>query len=206
MKVTKYPQSCLIVCKNGQCICIDPGTLLTEKYKIEDLGLIEAVLYTHQHADHFDPAIVQELIEKDIDIYANADVASKIQGKVTVIKDKEELVIAGFSVTAFDLPHFPIEGKEVPQNTGYLIDGTLFHPGDGLELRGLRTNSLAVAIGNPGPDPFGKALAFADEVEARKIIPIHYDGRYKADPEEFASKAGGDRVIILDSGQSAEIE
>ncbi len=205
MKLTKYPQSCLILCKNGQCLCIDPGTLVTAKYKLADLGLIEAVLYTHEHADHFDPAIIQELVDSGVEIYANADVAAKITAEVTIVKDKEELVIAGFNVTAYDLPHCKMsDGSDGPPNTGFLIDGMLFHPGDGIELTGLRAENLALPIAGPSIN-FDNAIAFADQIEAVKIIPIHYDGHYKAYPEEFTAKAGPDRVIVLKDGESTEL-
>jgi L-ascorbate metabolism protein UlaG (beta-lactamase superfamily) len=54
MKITKYPQSCLLLEKNGQRIVIDPGKFFAEKYSFAELGEISAVLYTHRHGDHLD--------------------------------------------------------------------------------------------------------------------------------------------------------
>lgn len=204
MKITKYPQSCLVIEKGGQSIVIDPGSLVTDKYKISDLGLIEAVLYTHQHSDHFDPAILAKLVEKKVEIYANSDVAAQGGEGITVIKDQEEFVTAGFTITAYDLPHCKMkDGSEGPPNTGFLIDGVFFHPGDGIELDGLRANGMALPIAGPSID-FQNALAFADQIEARHIIPIHYEV-FKADPGEFAKLAGEHRVIVLENGQTTSL-
>lgn len=204
MKITKYPQSCLLLQKNGQCLCVDPGTLVTAKYKLDDLGLIEAVLYTHQHSDHFDPSILAELRKSAIEIYANSDVAAQAGSGVTVVKDKEEFVAAGYSIVAIDLPHCKMrDGSAGPPNTGYLIDGHFFHPGDGIELTGLKSPQMALPIAGPTIN-FDNALVFADTVGANKIIPIHYDV-FKADPAEFAAKAGKDRVIVLKDGESTEL-
>ncbi len=209
MKVTKYPQSCLVLCKNGQCILIDPGNLVAEKYKLQDLGLVEAVLYTHSHPDHFDESIIDQLKAADVEIYANADVASKIKIPVTTVKDGEEFLVAGFKVKALDLPHFPLVGTglpvELPQNTGYLIDGLLFHPGDGLKLSGLKADNLAAPIGSSLPDPLQAAIDLADGIQAEKIIPIHYEGHFKPSLDEFIEKAGKDRVIDLKNGDSVEL-
>lgn len=37
MKVTKYPQSCLLIEKDGHRIVIDPGNVFTASYKVADL-------------------------------------------------------------------------------------------------------------------------------------------------------------------------
>ena len=206
MKVTKYPQSCLVLCKDGQCILIDPGTLVTSRYKLADLGLVEAVLYTHQHPDHFDPSILEELRRSNIEIYCNSDVADQIGGGATVINDKDEFVVAGFKIKAYDIPHFklPPNIKPVP-NTGYVIDGHFFHPGDGVELEDLKVDDVALTIGGYGDDFLDRAAKFADSLEAKRIIPIHFEGLFKPDPQDFVAKVEGDRVIILKDGESVDL-
>lgn len=49
MKITKYPQSCLLVETKGKKILIDPGTL---KYKEEYFDVwnnVDIILITHKH-------------------------------------------------------------------------------------------------------------------------------------------------------------
>jgi L-ascorbate metabolism protein UlaG (beta-lactamase superfamily) len=63
MKITKYPQSCLLIEQNGKRILIDPGSLVTRKYSAKDLLPIDAILITHEHSDHADPTLINELLD-----------------------------------------------------------------------------------------------------------------------------------------------
>ena len=68
MRVTKYPQSCLVVETDGVRLLIDPGVFVTASYEPDDLGEIDAVLYTHRHADHVDPELATRLRGRGIDL------------------------------------------------------------------------------------------------------------------------------------------
>lgn len=61
MKITRYPQSCILVEKGGQQIVIDPGSLFLQTHTIAELQNVAAVLYTHQHPDHYEPSIADSL-------------------------------------------------------------------------------------------------------------------------------------------------
>lgn len=141
MIVKKYPQSHLVLAKDNYKILIDPGNLTFENgFKLEDFADCEVILITHQHADHMDPKLIAQLATDKL-LVGNSDVVKKLSELgVTAeeIKDGETRDIAGFSVTAYNLPHCKmIDGSDGPPNTGFLIDGILFHPGDGVELDNL---------------------------------------------------------------------
>lgn len=208
MKITKYPQSCLLLEKNGQRIVIDPGDDFSASYKIGELGQVEAVLYTHQHSDHYDEALCRQLLNSGAQVFANADVAGLIGPKAVKVDDGQEFEAAGFKVKAIDLPHCPMsDGSAGPHNTGYLINGSLFHPGDGFELEGFQVETLADPI--TGADiSIRDAFDFAKQVRAKKVIPIHYD-KLGAKPEVY--KMFAERLqmpfefIVLSDGQSVEL-
>lgn len=102
------------------------------------------------------------------------------------------------------------DGSEGPQNTGYLIDGVLFHPGDGLSPEGVTSEIVAVPIAGPNASPRG-ALAFIEATGAQKVIPIHYDNTtlFPGHPTAFESILNivhpTVTCIILQNGASVEL-
>lgn len=204
MKVTKYPQSCLVVDNGDGRVLIDPGNLALDAYTLDDFGPLDAVLYTHRHADHFDERHVGALIDRGLALFANADVAALIGDAASEVADGETFTVAGFDVTPRDLPHATmVDGSAGPPNTGYLIDGRFFHPGDGTRLDGLRVDHLAVPIVGPSVS-FRDAYRFTEEVGARIVIPVHYD-TFLADPEQFAGFCDIAEVVVLGHGETAEL-
>ncbi len=192
--------------KDGRRIVIDPGMHFLETHKVEELDGVEAVLYTHQHPDHYEPEIAQWLIDRGIGLYANAATAQLIGEDATVIRDGDTLTIGGFEIIARELPHCLLpDGSEGPQNTGYVIDGVLFDPGDGKDLDDLRVDVMALPI--TGPDiSMLDAFNFAKKLGVKVAIPVHY--RWMgADAETYKQFATGMPfdVRILADGESTEI-
>jgi L-ascorbate metabolism protein UlaG (beta-lactamase superfamily) len=209
MKVTKFPQSCLLVEHENRKIVIDPGVQFLDTHSVEELKGVEAVLYTHQHSDHYEPKIVEALLNQGAAVYANAATAELIgTDRVTTVNDGQTFTVAGFEIVARELPHCLLsDGSEGPQNTGYVIDGVLFHPGDGKELAGLQVDNLALPIA--GPDiSILDAINFAKQVGAKVAIPIHFTA-IPADPGVFAAYAAKGNanfeVRVLADGESTEI-
>lgn len=175
MKITRYFQSCLLIEEGRARILIDPSG--QEKERMGDFGQLDAVLYTHEHSDHFDAGMAQDFVEQGIaPVYANASTAKQIKASKTVVKDGQEIDINGLKVKVIELPHCLLtSGAPGPQNSGYLINNKLFHPGDGVELDNhLRVDNLALPV--IGPDISLKdAFSFCRKLEAKIAIPIHYD-------------------------------
>lgn len=209
MKVTKYPQSCLIVEKDGKRALIDPGSLVSAKFKALDLMPVDLILITHEHADHADPALIDDLTAtKKIPVIANASTKKVFGDKITqVVEDGETISLAGFEITAKELPHcLMVNGDAGPQNTGFVIDKTFFHPGDGIEISGLKVDDAAVPIAGPDISP-KDVHGFIMALGCKKIIPIHYD-YFPAEPAFFKrllAAETGLEVIILNNGETAEI-
>ena len=61
MRITKFPQSCLLVETKGRKILVDPGNL---KYRDEYFDIwnsVDIVLITHKHPDHCYTDVIQKL-------------------------------------------------------------------------------------------------------------------------------------------------
>jgi L-ascorbate metabolism protein UlaG (beta-lactamase superfamily) len=189
MKVTRYFQSCLLIEEGNARVLIDPSG--QEKDRLGDFGKLDAVIYTHEHSDHFDASMAKDFVEQGVaPVYANASTAKLIKASKTEVKNGKEYDINGLKVKAIDLPHcLMVDGSEGPQNTGYLINSRLFHSVDGVNLSGLSVEILAAPI--TGPDvSFKDAFTFGKQVSAKTFIPIHYD-YLGAKPDVFAAFASG---------------
>lgn len=203
MKVTRYFQSCLLIEDNGVRILIDP---CGQDKDVEKFGELNAVFYTHEHMDHFDADTAKQFAAAGTALYANASTAKQIDGRKTEVSDGQELEIKGLKVKAMELPHcLMVDGSTSVQNTGYLINGRLFHPGDGKELAGLKAEILAVPLNGPDISAHD-AFVFGKQSGANQLIPIHYDFM-GGNPDFFASTAEqhGMKTHCLKQGQSVEL-
>ncbi|MDP2671050.1 MAG: MBL fold metallo-hydrolase [bacterium] len=234
MKITKFPQSNLIIEENGKYLMIDPGVYTFEKFSAADLGKVDAVLITHEHPDHFDAEHLKAFTS--LPIYANSAVvklAAKSGIKVNPVQDRVEFEVENFKILPIDLAHFQglwcrgcnnrvttetitedgkcglhmdlePERRDGPPNTGYVINGIFFDPGDGIKIADLKIESAAIPIAGPTVR-FPQAWELTKSLGAKRIVPIHYSA-WKADPNEFANQAPEKvEVIVLDDGQSVEI-
>ncbi|HSW80264.1 MAG TPA: MBL fold metallo-hydrolase [Candidatus Saccharimonadales bacterium] len=210
MKITKYPQSCLIIEHAGKRLCIDPGGLVAAKFKPQDLLPLDAILYTHEHQDHIDPDLLAALLQdKKIPVFANESTKKLLGDMVTdVVSDGQAFDAAGVKIVAKELPHCLMpEGSAGPQNTGYVIDGAFFHPGDGIELKDFQIDAAAVPIAGPDISP-KDVYQFIKDIQCKTVIPIHYHF-FLESPEILAEFAAmvvpGVKFVILGDGEATDI-
>ena len=205
MRVTKYPQSCLVVeHPDGGRLLIDPGNVAMDAVAFDDFGAIDAVLFSHRHADHFDPRAVETILERELPIYANADVCGQIDGPATPISDGQSFTAAGIGIVAHDMPHVEmVDGSAGPPNTGYVLDGRLLHPGDAVDVGALQVATVAVPIAGPSIS-FRRSYMMIEATRATVAVPIHYDV-FLADPHQFSRFCDIADVVVLDSGETVAV-
>lgn len=205
MKITRYFQSCLLIEEGNARILIDPSG--HENENIAQLGRLDAVLYTHEHADHFDADMAKNFVEQAIaPVYANASTAKLIKASSTTVNDGQEFDIKDVHIKVIELPHCLMwDGTAGPQNVGYLINNKFFHAGDGKELAGLSVENLALPINGPDVSILD-AFNFAKQLTAKNLVPIHYD-YLGGNPEAFAGIGSGlgFKVHVLSNGASTEL-
>ncbi len=206
MRVTKYPQSCLVIeAENGARLLVDAGFHVVGKRELDELGSIDAALYTHQHPDHFDPTWLHPLAERGVPVFANADTAAQVDDvDIHEVAGGQDFTAAEVPVTAYDLPHMEmVDGRPGPPNLGFLFDGNLLHPGDAKDLSGLSAQALATPIAGPSLSN-RDAFKMLEDSGARISIPVHFD-HFLADPHLFKKQCSIADVVILQDGETTEL-
>jgi L-ascorbate metabolism protein UlaG (beta-lactamase superfamily) len=152
MRFTKLGHSCVRLEKDGTVLVIDPGSWSDAPAALEGAS---AVMVTHEHPDHLDAEAVRAALEAspELTLWANSSIAeqfSQFGGQVHLVRDGDALAVAGFSVHVYGRDHALIY-KEIPlvQNTGFLVDGDLFHPGDSFTVPEEPVTTLLVPIAAP---------------------------------------------------------
>jgi len=206
MRVTRYFQSCLLIKEGGVRILIDPSG--QDAGNFDKFGKLDAVLYTHEHMDHFDPELDEKFARAGVRRYANASTAKQMKTPPTVVKDGQELEINGLKVMAKELPHcLMVTGETSAQNTGYLVAGRLFHSGDGTQISGLSAEAVAVPL--TGPDISLKdAYDLIRSLAAKIAVPVHYDfiGTKPEVFQRFSQRAQPTfELKILRRGETADL-
>jgi L-ascorbate metabolism protein UlaG (beta-lactamase superfamily) len=211
MKITKYPQSCLLLERDGTRLLIDPGVLVAQKFSAQQLMPVDAILITHEHPDHADAEFIRALVGGNATpVISNEGVKNALGDDVVtrVVQDGENFEVGNFQVTAHVLPHVAMmDGTTGPQNTGYVIDGIFLAPGDSVDVRDIRVEKLAVPLAGPDVSP-RDGMDLIKQVGATTVVPIHYDV-FLANPGDIAERAKkivpNARFVVLGDGESAEI-
>jgi L-ascorbate metabolism protein UlaG (beta-lactamase superfamily) len=213
MRLTKFGHSCLLVEEQGARMLLDPGTLSDG---FEELQGLTAILYTHQHADHLDPARLPGLLGRNPGVRVVSDEGSakalgEAGAEVEVVHDGDELDIGGVSVRVAGRDHAVIH-PDVPviPNVGYLLGGRLFHPGDSFTLPGQPTEVLAVPIGAPWLK-VSESIDYLREVGPRMAVPVHERtlsavgmSLYYRQLEQLGAR-GSTTVRVMDDGKPVEL-
>ncbi|MCX4911457.1 MBL fold metallo-hydrolase [Streptomyces sp. NBC_00878] len=165
MRITKYTHACVRLEHEGRVLVIDPGTW-SEPAALRGA---DAVLVTHEHADHID---VLRLAGLGVPVYAPAD--AHIPRPATIgVSSGTEFTAAGFRVRAVGGRHaFIHDGQPDCANLGYVIDEAVYHPGDSLHVPGQPIETLLV----PAQGSWMKtaeAISFVKAIEPQRAFPIH---------------------------------
>ena len=126
----------MLIETKGKRLLTDPGCFTTETHS--KLEHIDAILFTHEHSDHYHLESLKILLDKnpDVQIFTNNSVAEllcKENIAHQVILDAQTIDFEGIKITAHGIYH---EAQHVTwplsANTGFFIDDRLFYPGDAL--------------------------------------------------------------------------
>jgi L-ascorbate metabolism protein UlaG (beta-lactamase superfamily) len=174
MRLTKYGHACVTVEKDGHRIVLDPGGLTPE----DATAGAEAILITHEHFDHFSEQVVRTACGRDpgIQVYTCAAVGDQLTGlgaALHVVGEGDRLDVAGFDVEIHGQWH-AIVHPDIPRltNVGFLLDGSLFHPGDALTVPGRAVSTLLVPLHAPWSRT-GDLIDWVREVNPQQTLAIH---------------------------------
>lgn len=168
MRITKYTHACVRLEHEGRVLVIDPGAWSEPRA----LAGADAVLVTHEHADHVD---VLRLAGLGVPVYAPAD-ADIPRLDVIPVTTGGEFTAAGFRVRAVGGRHaFIYGGQPDCANLGYLVEDRLYHPGDSLHVPGQQIETLLVPAQGSWLN-LAEAIDFVRAVNPARTFPIH-DGQ-----------------------------
>lgn len=165
MRITKYTHACVRLEHEGRVVVIDPGVWS------EPAALVgaDAVLVTHEHADHID---VLRLAGLGVPVYAPAD--ANIAGlEVVGVTAGADFTVADFRVRAVGGRHaFVHGGRPDCANLGYILDEGIYHPGDSLHVPDRPVETLLV----PAQASWVKTtevLDFVNAIDPQRSFAIH---------------------------------
>jgi L-ascorbate metabolism protein UlaG (beta-lactamase superfamily) len=153
VELTKHAHATVVLTKAQSSIVIDPGTFTPNAAELVKSSA--AVLVTHEHADHFDMPIIVAALEAqpDLRVYAPTSVTRLIgirDNRVVTVKSGDSFEVAGFNVSVFGENHARVHA-DIPlgDNVGFLIDGVVYHPGDGYFVPGVPVETLLMPVSGP---------------------------------------------------------
>ena len=175
MRLTKLGHACVRLEKDGAALVIDPGV-----WSGADAALsgASAVLITHEHPDHLDSDAVRAALSGDpgLELWTNGSVAGQFAdfgGRVHAVSHGDTFTAAGFDVHAYGRDHAQIH-RDVPiiANTGFAVDGEVFHPGDSLTIPEDRVPTLLLPVVAPWLKT-SEWIDYAREVAPQRAYAIH---------------------------------
>jgi glyoxylase-like metal-dependent hydrolase (beta-lactamase superfamily II) len=175
MQLTKHVHSCVRLDDGERSLVIDPGGFSDLDSALDGAS---AVLITHEHTDHLDHDRVVAAAQADprLRIWAPAAVAAtllELGDQVVTVGVDESFEAAGFAVQTFGGQHALIHPLiPIVANIGYLIDGTVFHPGDSFVVPPAPVNTLLLPANAPW-SKISEIIDYAIAVRAPFSYPIH---------------------------------
>lgn len=170
MKITKYLHSCLLIEEQGKTILLDPGeyTFTAKVFPIETVTNIDAIVITHEHADHFSIPFIKEIVGRfpTTEIITNESVVQLL--------DQQGIPASAAGndyITVQTIPHEDVVLAVPPLNVMVTLFGKFADPGDSHHFS---TNAPILALPMQAPwGSFADALKLAEAISPQYIIPIH---------------------------------
>lgn len=177
MQITHLGHSAVLVETADARVLIDPGNFSDAWHGVTDL---DAILVTHQHADHVDPAHVPALavLNPQARILVEPAVMQVVPlDRAQALAPDGSVTIGGLTIAAVGGLHAVIH-RDIPRigNVGLVLSAegepTLFHPGDSLEAIPPGIDVVAVPLHGPWA-AMKEHIDFLRAVAAPAGFPIH---------------------------------
>lgn len=216
MKITKFPQSCLLIETKGKKILIDPGIL---KYKEEYFDIwneVDIILITHKHPDHCNTQVLEKINDK---IYSSKEVQDANKNlNISVVKENDIIELDDIKIEVVHAIHGYqplLKGdKEINENIGYIVDNgenRLYTTSDTICFKNdYKADILCIPVTGHGLTMSAfEASLYAKEVGATLTIPIHMDNPSFPPDFEYIKEMFNKYEVeyeILENEETIEIE
>ena len=175
MQITHYGHACVLIDTGAARLLVDPGAFSAG---FEGLDGLDAILVTHQHFDHLDLDRLHGLLRANPDapLVVDAGTATQLEGvEHRVVAPGDRIALGGADVAVVGSGEHATIHPDIPivANNGYLVDGTLLHPGDAYVPPGVDgLDTLLLPTGAPWLK-VSEAVDYMRAVGARTVVPIH---------------------------------
>ncbi|MFJ3146171.1 MBL fold metallo-hydrolase [Streptomyces halstedii] len=171
----KKAHSCVRLERDGRALVIDPGGFSEDDAAVG----ADAILVTHEHPDHFDEGRLRAGLESNpaAQVWTLRSVAEQLSaafpGRVHTVGHGETFSAAGFDVQVHGELHAVIH-PDIPRitNIGFLVDGSVFHPGDALTVPDRPVDTLMLPVMAPW-NKISEVIDYVREVAPRRAIDVH---------------------------------
>lgn len=175
LTLTKKSHSCIRLEKAGRTLVIDPGGFSEQDAAVG----AEAILVTHEHPDHFNEERLRAGLEANpaAEVWTLRSVAGLLgaafPGRVHTVGHGDTFTAAGFDIQVHGELHAVIH-PDIPRitNIGFLVDDSLFHPGDALTVPDRPVDTLMLPVMAPW-NKISEVIDYVREVKPRRAIDIH---------------------------------
>jgi L-ascorbate metabolism protein UlaG (beta-lactamase superfamily) len=176
VKLTKHEHACVVLEKDGARFVIDPGAFSQNAADI--ISGADAILITHEHADHVHEGAITEALRArpELAVYAPAAMAGMFSahaGQFTPVAAGDEFTIGDFTISVHGFDHAVIH-PDIPviANVGYLIDESVYHPGDAYFVPEASVTTLLLPTSGPWMK-LGEAADYVRAVRPQHMVSIH---------------------------------
>ena len=171
MKISKHIHSCLLIEDQGKVVLVDPGNYSydTHALDVNTLQRLDAIVITHEHADHMYIPWIKEILQK----FPNTPIYTTASAKKLLEQEGLDNIHTKGNdyITMEPVPHEKIWFGPAAENVLATLFGTFATPGDSHTFT---TKADIVAL--PVTAPWGsttRAVELAMELQPKVIIPIH---------------------------------
>jgi len=195
MKITKYPQSCLMIETNNKRILVDAGGLKYKEKYFDIWKQADIILLTHKHGDHVNYYVLKNI---GISIYSTLEVQNTYpELKINIIKENDNINLDSINIEVVKAVHGYNpnlkNGGEVFENVGYIIDDDktrLYITSDTICFNNdYKADIVALPVTAYGLTMSSyEASLFAKELGAKLVLPIHMDNEKYPTNLEYMKK------------------
>jgi L-ascorbate metabolism protein UlaG (beta-lactamase superfamily) len=175
VELTNFAHSCVRLDDGDRSLVIDPGVFSDVDRALDGAS---DVLITHEHPDHIDVDRLRAAVERDsrLRVWGPPSVGgllAKAGEQFTAVSPGESFEAGGFAVRPFGGQHAVIHSSiPVIANVAYLVDESVYHPGDSFAVPPVSVPTLLLPVHAPW-SKIAEVIDFVIAVRPKSVHQIH---------------------------------